>query len=47
MIMKEHSIDAVAAFELMIKLSQNSNTPIREIAQQVVSSLGKPSKQRR
>jgi AmiR/NasT family two-component response regulator len=40
MIMKEHSVNAVAAFELMVKLSQNSNTPIREIARQVISSLG-------
>lgn len=47
MIMKEHSIDAVAAFELMVKLSQNSNTPIREIAQQVVNSLGQPTQRYR
>jgi transcriptional regulator with GAF, ATPase, and Fis domain len=40
MIMKEFSVDAVAAFEMMVKLSQNSNTRIREIAQQVVHSLG-------
>ena len=40
MIMKEYLVDAVAAFELMVKVSQNSNTPIREVAQRVVESLG-------
>jgi GAF domain-containing protein len=40
MIMKEHSVNAVFAFEMLVKLSQNSNTPLREIAQRVVESLG-------
>jgi AmiR/NasT family two-component response regulator len=40
MIMTEYSVNAVAAFELMVKVSQNSNTPIREVAQRVVESLG-------
>jgi AmiR/NasT family two-component response regulator len=40
MIMKEHSVNAVAAFELMVKMSQNSNTAIRKVAQGIVETLG-------
>lgn len=31
-LMKEFSIDAVRAFELMVRLSQDSKTPVRVIA---------------
>ncbi|MGV0625436.1 GAF and ANTAR domain-containing protein [Mycolicibacter minnesotensis] len=37
MLMERFSIDAVRAFELLKRLSQTSNTPLAEIAQQVVS----------
>jgi AmiR/NasT family two-component response regulator len=40
MVMKEYSVDAVAAFEMMVKLSQDTNTPIRAITQQVIETLG-------
>jgi transcriptional regulator with GAF, ATPase, and Fis domain len=40
MIMKEFSVDAVAAFELMVKLSQDTNTVLRTVAQQVIDTLG-------
>lgn len=38
-LMKEFSIDAVRAFELMVRLSQDSNTPVRAIARRVIDSL--------
>ena len=37
-IMNRHSVDAVEAFEMLIKLSQNNNIPLRIIAQQVIDS---------
>ncbi len=40
MIMKGYSVNAVVAFEMLVKLSQNSNTPIREVAQRIIDSLG-------
>jgi hypothetical protein len=40
MIMRERSVNAMAAFELMVKMSQNSNTPIRKVAQRIVETLG-------
>lgn len=40
MIMKEYSVDAVAAFEMLVNLSQNSNTPIREVVTRVIDTLG-------
>lgn len=38
MLMERFSIDAVAAFELLKRLSQDSNTPVAEIAQGLVRS---------
>jgi AmiR/NasT family two-component response regulator len=37
-IMNRYSVDAVRAFEMIIKLSQDSNTPARVIAQQIIDS---------
>ncbi|WP_046317682.1 GAF and ANTAR domain-containing protein [Mycobacterium sp. UM_Kg1] len=37
MLMERFSIDAVQAFELLKRLSQSSNTPLAEVAQQVVN----------
>lgn len=38
MIMERFGIDAVAAFELLRKLSQDSNVPLAEIAQRIVEA---------
>lgn len=38
-LMERFGIDAVGAFELLKKLSQDSNTPIRVIAERLISSL--------
>jgi GAF domain-containing protein len=38
MIMERFHIDAVQAFELLSRLSQNSNTPVAEIARQLVEA---------
>ena len=38
MIMERYKITAVAAFKLLVKLSQDSNTPIHEIARQLVDA---------
>ncbi|GAA1681063.1 hypothetical protein MMUR_06420 [Mycolicibacterium murale] len=37
MIMERFNVDAVGAFELLTRLSQDSNTPLREIAAQIVA----------
>jgi hypothetical protein len=34
--MNQFSIDAVAAFEMMVRQSQNTNIPVRVVAQQVI-----------
>lgn len=36
MLMERFSIDADAAFDLLVKLSQRSNTPVAVIAQKIV-----------
>jgi ANTAR domain len=38
MIMERYNLDAVAAFALMVTLSQESNTPVTEISRQLVES---------
>jgi transcriptional regulator with GAF, ATPase, and Fis domain len=38
-VMERFKIDAQRAFELLAKLSQDSNTPLRQIAQRMVDSL--------
>jgi AmiR/NasT family two-component response regulator len=38
-IMERYKLDAGRAFALLVKLSQDSNTPLRLLAQQVVDSL--------
>jgi hypothetical protein len=38
MIMERFSIDAVQAFELLKRLSQSSNTPVVEVAGQLVDA---------
>jgi AmiR/NasT family two-component response regulator len=38
MIMERFDIDSLQAFELLRKLSQDSNTPIAEIARQLVET---------
>jgi GAF domain-containing protein len=40
MLMERFDIDAVRAFELLKRLSQESNTPLHEIARRVTSSRG-------
>jgi transcriptional regulator with GAF, ATPase, and Fis domain len=37
-LMERFSIDAVQAFELLTKLSQDTNTPVREIAEHVINA---------
>jgi AmiR/NasT family two-component response regulator len=36
MLMERFDIDAAAAFDLLVRLSQSSNTPVAEIAQKLV-----------
>ncbi|WP_333889763.1 ANTAR domain-containing protein [Mycolicibacterium gadium] len=36
--MERFKVDAVRAFEMMTKLSQDSNTPVRILAQRIVDS---------
>lgn len=38
MVMERFSIDAVQAFELLRKLSQDSNTPVAQLAQRLVET---------
>ncbi len=38
MIMERFGIDAVAAFELLRRLSQDSNVPLSEVAQGIVEA---------
>ncbi|KZF09154.1 ANTAR domain protein [Rhodococcus sp. EPR-157] len=38
-VMERYTVDAVRAFSLMSKLSQDTNTPLREIAQRIIDSL--------
>jgi AmiR/NasT family two-component response regulator len=38
MLMERFKIDAVQAFELLKRLSQNTNTPVAMVARQVVES---------
>ncbi|OBH18389.1 ANTAR domain-containing protein [Mycolicibacter terrae] len=40
MLMERFDVDAVQAFELLKRLSQNTNTPLAEVAQQVVGRQG-------
>ena len=43
-LMNRFSVDAVRAFELMVKQSQDTNVPVRDIAQQIIDVYsGKPS----
>jgi AmiR/NasT family two-component response regulator len=37
-LMERFKVDAVRAFELLTKLSQDTNTPLRIVAQRVVAS---------
>lgn len=41
MLMERFDIDAVQAFELLKRLSQNSNTPLTEVAVQLVTRVGR------
>jgi ANTAR domain-containing protein len=41
--MHRYSVDALHAFEMMVKLSQDSNTPVRVIAQQIIDSSEVPN----
>jgi hypothetical protein len=36
--MERFKVDAVRAFNLMTKLSQDTNTPVREIAQRIIDN---------
>jgi GAF domain-containing protein len=47
MLMERFAIDAVAAFHLLRKLSQETNTPLRQVAQQVLDSSRKKAPKRR
>lgn len=38
-VMNQFSVDAVRAFELMVKQSQNTNTPVRDVAQQIIDGF--------
>jgi GAF domain-containing protein len=40
MIMERFQVNAVKAFELLTKLSQDANTPVRHIAQRIVDGAG-------
>lgn len=42
MIMERFNVDAIRAFELLTRLSQDSNTRVAEIAEQIVSRGSKP-----
>ena len=39
-IMERHDLDAVRAFELLIRMSQNSNTPVSVIAREIAERSG-------
>jgi AmiR/NasT family two-component response regulator len=39
-LMERFNIDSVRAFEMLKKLSQDTNTPIRDLAQRVIASRG-------
>ena len=39
-IMERHNLDAVAAFKLLVKISQERNTPVDEIARKLVIDAG-------
>jgi hypothetical protein len=36
--MERFNVDAIRAFDLLIKLSQGTNTPVREIAERVINA---------
>jgi AmiR/NasT family two-component response regulator len=38
-LMNHYKVDAAHAFDLLKKLSQNANTPLRTIAQQVIATF--------
>jgi len=38
-LMERFNIDAVEAFDLMRRLSQDTNTPLRHIAERVIEAL--------
>jgi hypothetical protein len=40
-LMERFGVDAIQAFDLLTKLSQNSNTPVRQIAVQIVETVAK------
>lgn len=40
MLMERYRIDAVQAFEVLKRLSQNSNTPLADLAHEIVNSAG-------
>jgi AmiR/NasT family two-component response regulator len=42
MIMERFDVDAVRAFELLRSLSQNSNTPLASVAEELVSRGPEP-----
>jgi len=41
-LMERFQIDAMHAFELLKQLSQNTNTPLRQVAERLIESLNKP-----
>jgi AmiR/NasT family two-component response regulator len=38
--MERFEVDAVRAFELLTRMSQNANTPVRVIAEEVIADSG-------
>ena len=46
MIMERFDVDAVRAFELLTKLSQNSNTRLATVAEEIVSRGREPKSTR-
>jgi AmiR/NasT family two-component response regulator len=43
MIMERFNVDAIRAFEMLRKISQNSNTPVNDVARSLTSAaLGTP-----
>src|SRR5260370_39435585 len=46
-VMERFEIDAVRAFELLTRMSQNANTPVRGIAEEVISDSGRRARKSR
>lgn len=43
MIMGRFDVDAVRAFSMLKAISQQTNTPVRDLSEKIVDSLGKPN----